>query len=193
MLLLIDNYDSFTYNLVHYLGELGADVAVHRNDALNVQQAMALRPDAIVLSPGPCDPAQAGICLALTAAAAETRTPLLGVCLGHQTIGEAFGGKVVRCHEIVHGKMGTMHHTGKGLFKNLPSPFQATRYHSLTVDRDTLPDCLEITAELADGVIMGLQHKTLPIHGVQFHPESIRSEHGHQMLQNFLDMASVAA
>lgn len=193
MLLLIDNYDSFTYNLVHYLGELGADVAVHRNDALNVQQAMALRPDAIVLSPGPCDPAQAGICLALTAAAADTRTPLLGVCLGHQTIGEAFGGKVVRCHEIVHGKMGTMHHTGKGLFKNLPSPFQATRYHSLTVDRDTLPDCLEITAELADGVIMGLQHKTLPIHGVQFHPESIRSEHGHQMLQNFLDMASVAA
>ncbi|SEW14740.1 anthranilate synthase, component II [Cognatiyoonia koreensis] len=193
MLLLIDNYDSFTYNLVHYLGELGADVHVHRNDALNVQEAMALRPEAIVLSPGPCDPAQAGICLALTAAAAETRTPLLGVCLGHQTIGEAFGGKVVRCHEIVHGKMGTMKHTGKGLFKGLPSPFQATRYHSLTVDRDTLPDCLEITADLDDGVIMGLQHKTLPIHGVQFHPESIRSEHGHQMLQNFLDMLKVPA
>jgi anthranilate synthase component 2 len=193
MLLLIDNYDSFTYNLVHYLGELGADVQVHRNDALNVQEAMALRPEAILLSPGPCDPAQAGICLALTTAAAETGIPLMGVCLGHQTIGEAFGGKVVRCHEIVHGKMGTMHHTGKGLFKNLPSPFEATRYHSLTVERDTLPDCLEITAELDDGVIMGLQHKTLPIHGVQFHPESIRSEHGHQMLQNFLDMAKVAA
>ena len=193
MLLLIDNYDSFTYNLVHYLGELGADVQVHRNDALNVQDAMALRPEAILLSPGPCDPAQAGICLALTAAAAETRTPLMGVCLGHQTIGEAFGGRVVRCHDIVHGKMGTMTHTGKGLFNGLPSPFQATRYHSLTVERDSLPDTLEITAELDDGVIMGLQHKTLPIHGVQFHPESIRSEHGHQMLQNFLDMAKVAA
>jgi len=193
MLLLIDNYDSFTYNLVHYLGELGADVQVHRNDALNVQEAMAMRPEAILLSPGPCDPAQAGICLALTAAAAETRIPLMGVCLGHQTIGEAFGGKVVRCHDIVHGKMGTMRHTGKGLFNGLPSPFEATRYHSLTVDRDTLPDCLEITADLDDGVIMGLQHKTLPIHGVQFHPESIRSEHGHQMLQNFLNMAKVAA
>lgn len=193
MLLLIDNYDSFTYNLVHYLGELGADVQVHRNDALNVQEAMALRPEAILLSPGPCDPAQAGICLALTTAAAETGIPLMGVCLGHQTIGEAFGGKVVRCHEIVHGKMGNMRHTGKGLFKDLPTPFEATRYHSLTVDRDSLPDCLEITAELDDGVIMGLQHKTLPIHGVQFHPESIRSEHGHQMLQNFLDMAKVPA
>lgn len=193
MLLLIDNYDSFTYNLVHYLGELGADVHVRRNDALDVQEAMAMRPEAIVLSPGPCDPSQAGICLALTQAAAETKIPLMGVCLGHQTIGENFGGKVVRCHEIVHGKMGTMHHTGKGLFKGLPTPFEATRYHSLTVDRDTLPDCLEITAELDDGVIMGLQHKTLPIHGVQFHPESIRSEHGHAMLQNFLDMAKVPA
>lgn len=193
MLLLIDNYDSFTYNLVHYLAELGADVQVHRNDALNVQDAMALRPEAILLSPGPCDPAQAGICLALTAAAAETRTPLMGVCLGHQTIGEAFGGKVVRCHEIVHGKMGTMNHTGKGLFKGLPTPFEATRYHSLTVDRDSLPDCLEITAELDDGTIMGLQHKTLPMHGVQFHPESIASEHGHQLLQNFLDMTKVPA
>lgn len=193
MLLLIDNYDSFTYNLVHYLGELGADVHVRRNDALDVQEAMSMRPEAIVLSPGPCDPSQAGICLALTQAAAETKTPLMGVCLGHQTIGENFGGKVVRCHEIVHGKMGTMHHTGKGLFKGLPTPFEATRYHSLTVDRDTLPCCLEITAELDDGVIMGLQHKTLPIHGVQFHPESIRSEHGHAMLQNFLDMAKVPA
>lgn len=186
MLLLIDNYDSFTYNLVHYFGELGADVVVKRNDAIDVQDAMSMGASGIVLSPGPCDPAQAGICLALTAAAAETKTPLMGVCLGHQTIGEAFGGKVIRCHEIVHGKMGTMHHTGKGLFKGLPTPFEATRYHSLTVDRDTLPDCLEITAELDDGTIMGLQHKELPIHGVQFHPESIKSEHGHAMLQNFL-------
>ncbi len=193
MLLLIDNYDSFTYNLVHYLGELGADVKVHRNDALNVQEAMALRPEAILLSPGPCDPAQAGICLALTAAAAEAKIPLMGVCLGHQTIGEAFGGKVVRCHEIVHGKMGSMQHTGKGLFKDLPTPFEATRYHSLTVDRDSLPDSLEITAELEDGTIMGLQHKTLPIHGVQFHPESIASEHGHKLLQNFLDLTKVPA
>lgn len=193
MLLLIDNYDSFTYNLVHYLGELGAEVAVHRNDALDVQAAMALRPSGIVLSPGPCDPARAGICLALTAAAAETGTPLMGVCLGHQTIGEAFGGNVVRCHEIVHGKMGTMRHTGQGLFAGLPSPFEATRYHSLVVDRATLPDVLEVTAELEDGTIMGLQHKTLPIHGVQFHPESIRSEHGHKLLKNFLDMVPVAA
>tara|TARA_R110002096_G_scaffold14041_3_gene49162 strand:+ start:9590 stop:10177 length:588 start_codon:yes stop_codon:yes gene_type:complete len=193
MLLLIDNYDSFTYNLVHYLGELGADVVVKRNDELNVQQAMALNPSAIMLSPGPCDPAQAGICLALTHAAAETKTPLIGVCLGHQAIGQAFGGNVVRCHEIVHGKMGTMHHTSQGLFKGLPTPFEATRYHSLIVERETLPDCLEITAELEDGTIMGLQHKTLPIHGCQFHPESIASEHGHKMLQNFLDTVAVPA
>ena len=193
MLLLIDNYDSFTYNLVHYLGELGADVVVRRNDALDVQAAMALRPEAIVLSPGPCDPAQAGICLALTAAAAETRTPLLGVCLGHQTIGQAFGGKVVRCHEIVNGKMGEMHHEGKGVFAGLPSPFKATRYHSLVVERESLPDCLEITAWLKDGTIMGLRHRELPIEGVQFHPESIASEHGHQILRNFLDLARVPA
>ena len=193
MLLLIDNYDSFTYNLVHYLGELGADVVVHRNDALNVQEAMALKPEMIMLSPGPCDPAQAGICLALTEAAAETRTPLMGVCLGHQTIGEVFGGKVVRCHEIVHGKMGTMKNDGKGLFKGLPASFEATRYHSLVVERETFPDALEITAELEDGTIMGLQHKTLPIHGVQFHPESIASQHGHALLQNFLDLAKVPA
>ncbi|RYG92371.1 aminodeoxychorismate/anthranilate synthase component II [Loktanella sp. IMCC34160] len=193
MLLLIDNYDSFTYNLVHYLGELGADVVVRRNDALTVQDAMGMNPDMILLSPGPCDPAQAGICLALTEAAAETRTPLMGVCLGHQTIGEAFGGKVVRCHEIVHGKMGQMHHSGKGVFSGLPSPFEATRYHSLVVERDSLPDCLEVTAWLEDGTIMGLQHKTLPIHGVQFHPESIASEHGHRLLQNFLDLAKEPA
>jgi anthranilate synthase component 2 len=188
MLLLIDNYDSFTYNLVHYLGELGADVVVRRNDALTVQDAMGMNPAGIVLSPGPCDPAQAGICLALTAAAAETRTPLLGVCLGHQTIGQAFGGQVVRCHEIVHGKMGLMHHNGQGVFAGLPSPFQATRYHSLIVDRATLPDALEVTAWLEDGTIMGLRHRTLPIEGVQFHPESIASEHGHALLQNFLNL-----
>jgi anthranilate synthase component 2 len=191
MLLLIDNYDSFTYNLVHYFGELGADVVVRRNDALNVQEAMGLNPAAIVLSPGPCDPDQAGICLALTAAAAETRTPLLGVCLGHQTIGQAFGGNVVRCHEIVHGKMGAMYHSGQGMFRGLPSPFQATRYHSLIVDRASLPDCLEVTAWLEDGTIMGLRHRDLPIEGVQFHPESIASEHGHQMLRNFLEGAQV--
>ena len=192
MLLLIDNYDSFTYNLVHYLGELGADVVVKRNDALDVQAVLALRPECIVLSPGPCDPAQAGICLPLTTAAAEARIPLLGVCLGHQTIGEAFGGKVIRCHEIVHGKMGTMHHAGKGMFRGLPSPFQATRYHSLIVERATLPDCLEVTAWLEDGTIMGLRHKDRLIEGVQFHPESIASEHGHQLLRNFLDEAKAA-
>ena len=193
MLLLIDNYDSFTYNLVHYLGELGADIRVVRNDAMDVQAAMALRPEMIVLSPGPCDPAQAGICIPLTHAAAEARIPLLGVCLGHQTIGEAFGGDVIRCHEIVHGKMGTMHHANAGIFRGLPSPFLATRYHSLVVERETLPDCLEVTAWLEDGTIMGLRHKTLPIEGVQFHPESIASEHGHQLLKNFLDSAKAPA
>ena len=189
MLLLIDNYDSFTYNLVHYLGELGADVVVRRNDALDVQEALAMHPTSIVLSPGPCDPSQAGICLDLTLAAAETRTPLLGVCLGHQTIGQAFGGKVVRCDEIVHGKMGEMHHRGVGVFAGLPTPFQATRYHSLVVERASLPDCLEVTAELPNGTVMGLRHRSLPIEGVQFHPESIASEHGHALLRNFLDLA----
>jgi anthranilate synthase component 2 len=193
MLLLIDNYDSFTYNLVHYLGDLGADITVRRNDALDVQAAMAMNPAGIILSPGPCDPDQAGICLALTAAAAETRTPLLGVCLGHQTIGQAFGGRVVRCHEIVHGKMGVMHHAGRGLFADLPNPFEATRYHSLVVERESLPDCLEVTAWLQDGTIMGLQHRDLPIHGVQFHPESIASQHGHDLLRNFLDLTKVPA
>ncbi|WP_299405134.1 aminodeoxychorismate/anthranilate synthase component II [uncultured Roseobacter sp.] len=193
MLLLIDNYDSFTYNLLHYLGSLGADVVVHRNDALDVQQAMAMNPAGILLSPGPCDPDQAGICLSLTLAAAETRTPLMGVCLGHQTIGQAFGGKVVQAKDIVHGKMGHIRHLGSGVFAGLPSPFAATRYHSLTVDRDTVPDVLEITADLEDGTIMGLQHRELPIHGVQFHPESIRSEHGHALLQNFLNEMKVPA
>lgn len=191
MLLLIDNYDSFTWNLVHYLGELGADVQVHRNDALQVQDALAMRPEAIVLSPGPCDPAAAGICLPLTKAAAEAGVPLLGVCLGHQTIGEAFGGKVVRCHEIVHGKMGLMHHSGKGVFAGLPSPFEATRYHSLVVERDSLPASLEVTAWLEDGTIMGLRHREKLVEGVQFHPESIASQHGHQLLRNFLDEARV--
>jgi len=193
MLLLIDNYDSFTYNLVHYLGELGAEVQVHRNDALDVAAAMALRPSAILLSPGPCDPDAAGICLALTQAAADTGTPLLGVCLGHQSIGQVFGGRIVQCHEIVHGKMGRINHDQSGIFKDLPTPFAATRYHSLVVDPATLPECLQVTATLTDGTIMGLAHKTLPIHGVQFHPESIASEHGHPLLQNFLDLARVAA
>ncbi len=186
MLVLIDNYDSFTWNLVHYLGELGAEVKVVRNDALKTADVLALRPSAILLSPGPREPDQAGICLELTRAAADIKLPLIGVCLGHQAIGQAFGGKVVRCHEIVHGKTAPMHHNGKGLFDGLPSPFAATRYHSLVVERASLPDCLEITAWLEDGTIMGLRHKTLPIHGVQFHPESIASEHGHKMLKNFL-------
>ncbi len=191
MLLLIDNYDSFTYNLVHYVGELGAEVTVRRNDALNVQEAMAMNPAGILLSPGPCDPDQAGICLALVAAAAETRTPLLGVCLGHQAIGQAFGGTVTRHSEIVHGKMGRMHHQGSGVFAGLPSPFEATRYHSLVVARGDLPDCLEVNAALEDGTIMGLRHRELPIHGVQFHPESIASQHGHALLKNFLEMMPV--
>ncbi|WPZ20295.1 aminodeoxychorismate/anthranilate synthase component II [Sulfitobacter faviae] len=193
MLLLIDNYDSFTYNLVHYLGSLGADVQVHRNDALSVDEAIAMNPAGILLSPGPCDPDQAGICLELTHAAAAARVPLLGVCLGHQTLGQAFGGKVVRADDIVHGKLGQMQHDGRGVFAGLPSPFGATRYHSLVVERASLPDCLEITAALEDGTIMGLQHRDLPLHGVQFHPESIRSEHGHALLQNFLNEMKVPA
>lgn len=193
MLLLIDNYDSFTYNLVHYLGELGEDIRVVRNDKITVQDAMASGASGIVLSPGPCDPSQAGICLALTRAAAGAQMPLLGVCLGHQTIGEAFGGRVIRHDEIVHGKMGVIQHEGKGVFAGLPSPLAGTRYHSLVVERASLPDCLEITAELDDGTIMGLRHRELPMEGVQFHPESIRSEHGHAMLQNFLNITKVPA
>ena len=193
MLLLIDNYDSFTYNLVHYVGELGADVVVKRNDALNVQEAMAMKPDGILLSPGPGTPDQSGICLAITAAAAETGIPLMGVCRGHQAIGQSFCGTVLRHSEIVHGKMGMMHHEGRGLFKDLPTPFKATRYHSLVVDRDSLPDTLEVTGWLEDGTIMGLSHKTAPIHGIQFHPESIASEHGHAMLETFLDMTKISA
>lgn len=193
MLLLIDNYDSFTYNLVHYFGELGSDVTVRRNDEIGAREAMAMKPDAIVLSPGPCDPDRAGACLDLIGAAAESGTPLMGVCLGHQAIGQAFGGRVVRAAEIVHGKMGSIRHSGAGVFEGLPSPFLATRYHSLTVERETLPDSLEITADLEDGTIMGLRHRAFPIHGVQFHPESIASEHGHALLRNFLSAVRVPA
>lgn len=186
MLLLIDNYDSFTYNLYHYLGELGAEVAVWRNDALTVAEAMAMQPWGVVLSPGPCDPDRAGICLALTAACAESKTPLLGVCLGHQTIGQAFGGKVVRAPTPMHGKVDSVTHDGRGVLAGLPSPFRATRYHSLVVERETFPADLIPTAFTADGCVMAMMHKSLPIHGVQFHPESIETEHGHAMLANFL-------
>jgi len=193
MLLVIDNYDSFTFNLVHYLGELGADVVVRRNDALDVDAALAMRPDAILLSPGPCDPDRAGICLPLVTAAGRAGIPLLGVCLGHQAIGQAFGGRIVRAADIVHGKVAAIHHGGAGVFAGLPSPYPATRYHSLIVDRATLPDCLEVTAWLEDGTIMGLRHRALPIEGVQFHPESIASDHGHALLKTFLGTVPVAA
>ena len=186
MFLLIDNYDSFTYNLWHYLGELGADVTVKRNDVLTPTDALAIKPQGIIISPGPCDPDRAGICLDLIAAAAEARVPLLGVCLGHQAIGQAFGGKVVRGPTPMHGKLSVISHGGTGLFAGLPSPFQATRYHSLIVERSSLPAELIVTAETGDGLIMGLAHRSLPIAGVQFHPESIASEHGHRLLGNFL-------
>jgi len=187
MLLLIDNYDSFTYNLVQYLGDLGASVEVRRNDALSAEEVLALKPDHIVLSPGPCGPEQAGICLDLIKRAAEVRIPLLGVCLGHQCIGHAFGGNVIRAPLPMHGKISAIRHQGKGLFKDIPLPVQGARYHSLIVARDAQwPDALEVTAETDDGLVMGLQHKSLPIHGIQFHPESIATEHGHAMLKNFL-------
>jgi anthranilate synthase component 2 len=188
MFLLIDNYDSFTYNLFHFLGELGAEVEVRRNDAITVAEVLALRPEGLVLSPGPCDPDRAGICLELVAEAAG-KLPMLGVCLGHQSIGQAFGGRVVRAAAPMHGKLSAVTHDGAGLFEGLPTPFAATRYHSLTVARDGLPDCLEVSAETEDGVVMGLRHRELPIHGVQFHPESIASEHGHALLANFLAIA----
>ncbi len=191
MILVIDNYDSFTFNLVHYLIELGVEVEVRRNDALSVAEAMAMGASALLLSPGPCTPNEAGICLGLVEAAADAGLPLLGVCLGHQAIGQAFGGAVVRAPRLMHGKTSAIAHAGTGLFAGLPSPFSATRYHSLVVARDGLPECLAITAE-ADGLIMGLSHRTLPIHGVQFHPESIGSEHGHALLANFLEMAGIA-
>jgi anthranilate synthase component 2 len=190
MIILIDNYDSFTYNLVHFLGELGAETRVLRNDQTSVDEVMAAQPDAIVLSPGPCDPDRAGICLDLIRAAGPT-IPLLGVCLGHQAIGQVYGGRVVRAPTLMHGKLSTVHHHGGGVFAGLPEQFAATRYHSLIVERDTLPDELEIVAETADGIIMGLRHKTHQVHGVQFHPESIASEHGHAILANFLDLAGI--
>ena len=188
MLLLIDNYDSFTYNLFHYLGELGEEVVVKRNDQITVQDALAMSPQSIVLSPGPCDPDRAGICLALINTAAG-RVPILGVCLGHQAIGQAYGGKIVRAPQPMHGKLSAIHHTGKSVFRGLEDGFPATRYHSLVIDRATLPPVLEITAEADDGIIMGVMHKTHPVHGVQFHPESIASAHGHALLQNFLRLA----
>lgn len=190
MYLLIDNYDSFTYNLWHYLGELGAEVEVVRNDALTVAEVMAKAPQGIILSPGPCDPDRAGICLPLVDEAAARRIPLFGVCLGHQAIGQAFGGKVVRAPEPMHGKVCEITHRGSDVFAGLPDPFQATRYHSLLVARDTLPAALEVTATSPDGLIMGLAHAELPIYGVQFHPESIASQHGHDILRNFLTLAS---
>ena len=190
MILVVDNYDSFTYNLVHYLAELGAETVVRRNDAITVQDAFAMKPQAILLSPGPCAPDQAGICLPLLRGAAED-LPILGVCLGHQAMGQAFGGDVIRAKTLMHGKTSPIHHSGKGLFKGLPDPFTATRYHSLAVKRDTLPAELEVTAWTEDGEIMGLQHRTRPIHGVQFHPESVATEHGHALLANFLDLAGV--
>jgi anthranilate synthase component 2 len=189
MIILIDNYDSFTWNLVHYLGELGAEIQVHRNDQISVGQVLSARPQAVVLSPGPCTPNEAGICLDLIAKAPDGM-PILGVCLGHQAIGQAFGGKVMRAPKLMHGKTSRIHHNQQGMFADVPEDFAATRYHSLIVEKETLPDCLEATAE-ADGLIMGLQHKTRPIHGVQFHPESIASEHGHKLLQNFLHIAKV--
>lgn len=186
MLLLIDNYDSFTYNLFHYLGEVGANTEVRRNDALSAAEAIALKPRGIVLSPGPCTPNEAGICLEVIGLADKHGIPLLGVCLGHQAIGQSFGGKVIRAPQPVHGKTDTITHTGEGLFQNVPSPLKATRYHSLVVEKNTLPSSLKSTAENAEGLIMGMQHRDKPIFGVQFHPESIASEHGKDMLKNFL-------
>ncbi len=185
---LIDNYDSFTWNLVHYLGELGAQMTVWRNDEVAAEAVLAGRPDAIVLSPGPCTPNEAGICLEIIAKA-NGHVPLLGVCLGHQAIGQSYGGEVIRAPLPVHGKLATVRHTSKGLFRGINGSFQATRYHSLVVKRETMPDVLEITAETDDGLVMAIQHRNCPVHGVQVHPESILSEHGHLMLRNFLDIA----
>jgi len=188
MFLLIDNYDSFTYNLWHFLGELGAKVVVHRNDQISVNEVLALQPSGVILSPGPCDPDQAGICLELIQKAPVT-LPILGVCLGHQCIGQAFGGKIIRSTEPMHGKMSEIHNQGAGIFEGLPSSFSATRYHSLVVERASLPDPLKITAETQDGLIMGLRHQSRPIFGVQFHPESIASQCGYQLLANFLRLS----
>lgn len=187
MLLLLDNYDSFTYNLYHYVGELGVEVVVHRNDALSAEELMALSPAAIVISPGPCDPDKAGVSLDLVRAAAGV-CPILGVCLGHQTIAQAFGARIVRAPAIMHGKTSPILHARSNIFTDIPSPFTATRYHSLVAEASTFPDCLEVTAKTDDGVIMGLRHRNLPIFGVQFHPESIETRHGHRLLQNFLEI-----
>jgi anthranilate synthase component 2 len=189
MLLVIDNYDSFTYNLVHYLGELGAEVDVRRNDKIAVAEVMAMRPDAIVISPGPCTPNEAGICLDLIATAGP-QIPILGVCLGHQSIGQVYGGKVVRAPSLMHGKVSTIRHGGKSVFRGINGDFLATRYHSLTIAPESLPEALEVTASADDDVIMGVMHRAHPVHGVQFHPESIASENGHQVLRNFLDLAA---
>ena len=186
MLLMIDNYDSFTYNLVQYFGELGEDVQVYRNDALSVADVAALQPTRIVISPGPCTPNEAGISVPLIREFAG-RIPILGVCLGHQSIGQAFGGRIVRAQRVMHGKNSAITHGDAGMFRGLPSPLSATRYHSLVIERASLPDCLAVTAESEDGEIMGVRHKTLPVEGVQFHPEAILTEHGHAMLRNFLE------
>ena len=188
MIVLIDNYDSFTFNLYHYLGSLGAEVVVHRNDKISAADVMTMQPEAIVLSPGPGTPDDAGICFELTEKAAPT-IPILGVCLGHQTIGQAFGGKIVRAAPR-HGKLSEIRHAGTGVFRGINGPLQATRYHSLVVDRKSVPKALAINAETEDGLVMGLAHESLPVHGVQFHPESIASEHGHLILKNFLDIAA---
>ena len=192
MFVLIDNYDSFTFNLWHYLGELGAEVTVHRNDVVTPEDILALKPQGIVISPGPCDPDKAGICLDLIAAAAG-KVPILGVCLGHQCIGQAFGAKVVLAPKPMHGKVSTMIHDGSGVFAGIDSPFTATRYHSLTIDPATVPDCLKITARSEDDVIQGISHRDMPIYGVQFHPESIASENGHALLRNFIAMTGAKA
>ncbi len=186
MIILIDNYDSFTYNIAQYLGDLGCTLEIHRNDKITVDEVLSSKPSGIVLSPGPSDPDHAGICLASVAAAAKHNIPLLGVCLGHQTIGQAFGGKIVQTAPL-HGKTSEITHSQTGLFADIPSPYTIARYHSLVIEKDTCPDCLEVTAQTQDGIIMGVQHKTLPICGVQFHPESIATEHGHTLLQNFIN------
>ena len=190
MILVVDNYDSFTWNLVHYLAELGAETHVVRNDDLTATEAWALKPEAVLLSPGPCTPNEAGICLAILDTA-PLDMPIFGVCLGHQAMGQAFGGEVIRAKALMHGKTSPIEHEGRSVFTGLPSPFTATRYHSLAVRRETLPDVLEVTAWTADGEIMGLAHRSRPIHGVQFHPESIATEHGHDLLANFLDLANI--
>jgi anthranilate synthase component 2 len=192
MFLLVDNYDSFTYNLYHYLAELGVEVVVRRNDSLSVEDVISMAPTGVVLSPGPCTPDEAGICLDLVKAAGD-RIPMMGVCLGHQTIGQAFGGKVIRAPHPMHGKVSQVFHRARGVFSGLPNGFRATRYHSLIVEAATLPACFAVTAETEDGLIMGLEHKALPLHGVQFHPESIESEHGHKILQNFINIAQAYA